>query len=124
MKFCSDCGNQLNDKAVVCTHCGVAIEDRPTFNNQRSKWLLSMPIVGTVLGALGFLVSLDDSPYSEMPFDTDMAWAGILLLSAPAIILGAISVNKNVYKNMGIVSLVLGSVALISYMVILNRLIT
>ena len=37
MAFCSECGNQLNDKAVVCTQCGVAIEERPDINNQRFK---------------------------------------------------------------------------------------
>lgn len=26
MKFCSKCGNQINDDAVVCLNCGCAVE--------------------------------------------------------------------------------------------------
>ena len=39
MASCIECGNQLDDKAVVCTQCGVAIEERPDLNNQRFKKL-------------------------------------------------------------------------------------
>jgi len=39
MASCIECGNQLNDKAVICTQCGVAIEERPDLNNQRFKKL-------------------------------------------------------------------------------------
>ena len=118
MAFCSECGNQLNDKAVVCTQCGVAIEDRPNLNNQRSKWLLSMPIVGTVLGAFGFLATLSDIDYSEANWDTELVLLCVFLFAVPAIILGAVSVYKNIYKEVAIISSVLGSVSFISYVVI------
>ena len=39
MASCIECGNQLDDKAVVCTQCGVATEERPDLNNQRFKKL-------------------------------------------------------------------------------------
>jgi len=37
MAFCSECGKEINDKAVVCIHCGVAtknhaVQQQPTIN--------------------------------------------------------------------------------------------
>lgn len=29
MKFCSKCGKEIHDEAVVCPHCGCAVTDAP-----------------------------------------------------------------------------------------------
>lgn len=42
--FCSSCGNQLSDQAVVCPKCGVAT---PNFDKARSKDSVSS---GTIAG--------------------------------------------------------------------------
>ena len=61
--FCQVCGEKIDNKAVICTHCGVAVppkESRP--NNQFkindtvstldwffSRLFLSIPIIGFIL---------------------------------------------------------------------------
>ncbi len=29
MKFCSNCGNQIDDNAVICVKCGCAVQQQP-----------------------------------------------------------------------------------------------
>ena len=33
MKFCTKCGKELHDEAVVCTGCGCAVNDNNGYNN-------------------------------------------------------------------------------------------
>ncbi len=52
MKFCSKCGKEINDEAVVCVHCGCAVEDAAA----------PVPAAATgkfsALGIVGFILSL------------------------------------------------------------------
>lgn len=56
MKFCSNCGREIADKAVVCPRCGVAVpkspsdSDSPSFGFAFLSFLI--PIVGIILWAL------------------------------------------------------------------------
>ena len=36
MKYCRECGKEINENAVVCVHCGCAIENKNNIN-ERSK---------------------------------------------------------------------------------------
>lgn len=36
MKFCSKCGAQLFDEAVVCTSCGCAVDGNHAINSQKN----------------------------------------------------------------------------------------
>lgn len=29
MKYCSKCGKEINDEAVICIHCGCSVENKP-----------------------------------------------------------------------------------------------
>lgn len=51
MKFCSKCGNELLDEAVVCPKCGCATENKKQ-NKQTNKNIIK----GTVLIIAGILV--------------------------------------------------------------------
>ena len=75
MKFCTQCGKELNDQAVVCVNCGCAVENKaaaPAANAPAKKynglaiagfvvslvsWFLAfygvVAIIGVVLSALG-----------------------------------------------------------------------
>ena len=33
MKYCSKCGKEIMDEAVICVHCGCQVSDRATQNN-------------------------------------------------------------------------------------------
>ncbi|MCM1113893.1 MAG: hypothetical protein NC397_00195 [Clostridium sp.] len=70
--FCSKCGNEINDQAVVCPNCGCStgndnqsmpLTDAPMIKNEEKKTLAScalvfailMPIVGLILGIVGVI---------------------------------------------------------------------
>ena len=56
--YCSQCGTELNDKAVICVKCGCAVGDtesltqRRQFGNFNSEWLTTV-LLCLLLGALG-----------------------------------------------------------------------
>lgn len=62
MAYCKNCGEQIDDKAVICPHCGVSQETKPAVVDKGGfGWgLLSccIPIVGLIL----FLVWKDTKP--------------------------------------------------------------
>ena len=62
MKFCSKCGKELMDEAVVCPGCGCSQGNTPVANDSSSfGWALlgfCIPIVGLIL----YLVWKDQTP--------------------------------------------------------------
>ena len=37
MKYCSHCGKEIMDEAVMCPHCGCAVESNPAVNDKPNK---------------------------------------------------------------------------------------
>ncbi len=62
MAFCKNCGKEIDDRAVVCVHCGVSQEAKSeVVDNGGFGWGLlgcCVPIVGLIL----FLVWKDTKP--------------------------------------------------------------
>ena len=63
MKYCKNCGKEIDDAAVICPHCGVQQEQLPVAGNDSGSigWGIlgcCIPIVGLVL----FLVWKDQKP--------------------------------------------------------------
>lgn len=61
--YCKNCGQEIDDNAVVCPHCGVQQKDltQPTNDNGGFGWGLlgcCVPVVGLIL----FLVWKDSKP--------------------------------------------------------------
>ena len=64
--FCSKCGKEINEEAVVCIHCGCAIENKkaPAATNNDAPsmgWAVLgffIPLVGLIL----YLVNKDTAP--------------------------------------------------------------
>ncbi len=52
--FCKNCGQQLDDNAVVCPHCGVATDNFKAAPAQQSAPVNGYAIAGLVLGLIGF----------------------------------------------------------------------
>ncbi|MDI9350172.1 MAG: TM2 domain-containing protein [Candidatus Symbiobacter sp.] len=57
MAFCSNCGHQVDDKAVVCVKCGVAvnnakIDQLSNNNNEQKEWVVTL-LLCFFLGYLG-----------------------------------------------------------------------
>ena len=62
MAFCKNCGKEIDDKAVICPHCGVSQTTQPqVVDNGGFGWGLlgcCIPLVGLIL----FLVWKDNKP--------------------------------------------------------------
>ena len=52
MKFCSNCGAQLNENAVVCVKCGAAVQKSQNKDLENNRWLITL-LLCFFLGFLG-----------------------------------------------------------------------
>ena len=52
MKFCPNCGAQVDENAVVCVKFGVALRNQPQSLNVDNRWLVTV-LLCFFLGALG-----------------------------------------------------------------------
>lgn len=48
--FCSNCGKEIDDKAVICIHCGCATKNQP--EQKPNKSMLCAVILWLFLGGL------------------------------------------------------------------------
>lgn len=51
MKFCSNCGKEVNSGAAVCLSCGHLIQEPKIANSQNGK---ALSTISVVFGSLGF----------------------------------------------------------------------
>ncbi len=49
--FCSNCGKEIDDKAVICIHCGCATKNQP--EQKPNKSMLCAVILWLFLGGIG-----------------------------------------------------------------------
>lgn len=80
-KFCTKCGKEINEDAVICVHCGSSID--PTMNNSndsnsKSWWWLGFltslfctPIIGLIL----WLVWKDEAPLKAKNVGLGTLWS-------------------------------------------------
>lgn len=72
MKYCSKCGKELVDEAVICVGCGCPVNGTPSANTQKTQQAETsglatgaiicaflLPLVGLILGIIG------NSKYSD-----------------------------------------------------------
>ena len=65
MKYCSKCGNELFDEAVICPKCGCAVVEHSQYNNTASNGMavagfvcaFFIPLFGWIFGWLGYIKS-------------------------------------------------------------------
>jgi len=93
MKYCSRCGAQVEDDAVVCVHCGCKIEDSPVVisNNSGLDVVIKVfMIIGTVLRGLFIVplawcipiaISVFDSMKNRTPISVGMKVCVLLLVN-------------------------------------------
>ena len=60
MKFCSNCGKEVTDQAVICPHCGCAVQSDSLDVPSMGLNILSLlfPLIGLIL----YLVFRDKTP--------------------------------------------------------------
>ena len=96
MAFCRNCGQEVNENAYVCIHCGVLIQNIPVVKEKE-------PNDGTTLGIIGLCFAL---------FIPIVTWivSGIGFSQAKQ------ADNKNA-KTMNLIALIASSVAAIFYFI-------
>lgn len=79
--FCKKCGQEINDEAVVCVHCGCAIEGKSADGNAKS-WIATL-LLCIFLGGLGihrFYVGKSGSGVAMLLITLLLGWLGIGLI--------------------------------------------
>lgn len=53
--FCSNCGKEIDDKAVICIHCGCQVNNptKATAKNEQNGCLSGCLVIILVLGVIG-----------------------------------------------------------------------
>lgn len=49
--FCKNCGKEIDDKAAICVHCGVAVSNG-LISNEEKKWITTL-LLCFFLGGFG-----------------------------------------------------------------------
>ena len=80
-KFCTKCGKEINEDAVICVHCGSSIDPtatNPNDSNSKSWWWLGFltslfctPIIGLIL----WLVWKDEAPLKARNVGLGTLWS-------------------------------------------------
>ena len=39
MKYCRECGKEINENAVICIHCGCQVKEVKNADNKPNKWI-------------------------------------------------------------------------------------
>lgn len=119
MKYCSHCGQEVMDEAVVCVHCGASLETNSTqnqsnYNQGNQSTQAFQPQKTNGLCIAGFIISF---------------FSGLigLILS----IVGLVQVNKNPNekgRGLGIAGIILGAIGLVCQIIaivnIVNNILT
>lgn len=75
--FCKNCGKEVSDNAVVCIHCGAAIDKNPTRTlSGESKTGLGA-LLGVFLGIIGLIIGLCMYPAESVERKTFIKGWGI-----------------------------------------------
>ncbi len=53
MAFCPSCGNEVNEKAVICTKCGVSLNSSSSIAGESDKSFVAALLLCFFLGAFG-----------------------------------------------------------------------
>lgn len=87
--FCKHCGSEIDDKAVVCIHCGRAVtpEQEPTSLTGESKKGMGV-LLSLVLGLIGLIIGL--CLYKENTVERKTFINGWVIGLAISIILGVV----------------------------------
>lgn len=77
MKFCSHCGQQVDDNAVVCVKCGCAIESSNVQTKNAKRENIYLAVLGFILPIIGLIVYIANA--SSCPQKARSAGRGALM---------------------------------------------
>ena len=125
MKYCSNCGAEVNENAAVCVKCGCALKTNDALANQQtraqsSKASMVLGIIAIIFGAIVFLLVIAVQSYltssyegriQRLASDFESTRLGLMILFLPVpgilsvigFILGLTNKVKSGSKTAGIV---------------------
>lgn len=62
MKYCSHCGKEIMDEALICIYCGCAVDNKGTDIDIPSTGLNILALFFPIIGLIMFLVFHDKTP--------------------------------------------------------------
>ncbi len=74
MRFCTHCGKEINEEAVVCIHCGCATQNTRSYNtpmqtkDNANAGLVILCVLFPIVGLILWAVTRDDSPRSASTY--------------------------------------------------------
>ena len=80
--FCKNCGQEIDDKAVVCIHCGCATDNKIQTSSSDKSWIVAL-LLCLFLGGFGahrFYVGKNGTAVTMLLFTLLLGWIGIGLL--------------------------------------------
>ena len=74
MKYCSNCGAEVNENAAVCVKCGCALKTNDALANQQtraqsSKASMVLGIIAIIFGAIAFLLVIAVQSYLTSSYE-------------------------------------------------------
>ena len=52
MKYCTHCGSEIDDEAVICVHCGCDVSEKKSSNTSNSNSLGKVALIFMILGCV------------------------------------------------------------------------
>jgi len=86
MKYCSNCGAEVNEAAVVCVKCGVAVAPQRNLNDAPSAGYAVLGFFFPLIGLILYLVWKDQTPLRAKSAGKGALIAVILWVSIYALI--------------------------------------
>lgn len=62
MKYCSHCGKELMDEAVICPNCGCAVDGSSNVNDKSNKGLNIISFLIPLAGAIMYFIYHEKEP--------------------------------------------------------------
>ena len=89
--FCYNCGKEVDDKAVICVHCGVALKNKEEMQTEKLEYREPKTAIGVVfalfLGLIGLLIGVLIYPAGTVARKTFMkAWLMTYLISIAVVV--------------------------------------
>ncbi len=87
--FCRHCGNEIDDKAVVCVKCGFAVNKVPAASEDNSQTKTGMGVLlALTLGVIGLVIGLCLYPEGSIARKTFIkSWGITFAISSVAAVL-------------------------------------
>lgn len=75
--YCKKCGQEVNDEAVVCVHCGCAIKEDKTSEEMNKEKTGIGVLMGLFLGIIGLIIGIVIYPQDTIARKTFLKGWGI-----------------------------------------------